>query len=245
MSDGPTNQLSQGKTAIILAGGLGTRLRSVVSDVPKTLAPIAGRPFLAWLLELLSKSGFSRVVLAIGYKGDMIQKAFGGTYKGISLTYSMEEKPLGTGGALARALGQVQTDYVFVINGDTWITLDYQCFLRFAESESADLAIALANVDDVGRYGAVAVDDRDNIVGLSEKGGSGAGWINGGVYLMRKSVAHHFPRTEQFSFESAVLPYLIREISVKGFCETASFIDIGVPEDFSRAQTVIVKALSK
>lgn len=236
-------ELVGGLTGIILAGGLGTRLRSVVSEVPKALAPVAGRPFLAWLLDFLSINGFSRVILATGYKGEMILDAFGETYKGMSLIYSKEESPLGTGGALAKAIDFVQTEYVFVINGDTWITLDYRRFLQFVREEQKELAMALANVDDVARYGAVELGVDGNILGLLEKGASGSGKINGGVYLMRKSVLNFLPAKKQFSFEAEVLPQLVNKLSVKGYTETSDFIDIGVPSDYAKAQLVIAQAV--
>jgi len=220
--------------AVVLAGGFGTRLRGVVDDVPKPLAPVAGRPFLAWLLDELARQGLRRVVLATGYRGEQIEAALGRDWRGMSLEYSREPEPLGTGGAIALAMQCVAGEACFVLNGDTWAELDYAAFDR--KTADVPLGIALAHVSDVARYGAVLVEG-DRVTGFSEKGMSGPGFINAGVYRVSRSLLHDFPVGMTFSFERDVLvPVAGREVVV-GYTGTEGFIDIGVPEDYRRAQT--------
>lgn len=225
--------------AIILAGGFGTRLRVVVDAVPKPLAPVAGRPFLAWMLDALAAQGLSRVVLATGYRGDQVEATLGSTWRGMVLAYSREPAPLGTGGALARALSAIEGDALFALNGDTWLELDYAAFAHAAESADAALGVALARVPDVGRYGAVRMDG-ERIVGFEEKGGAGAGYINAGVYWLRREVLADFESGRAFSFEREVLEPTVSRAPVAGFTATEGFIDIGVPEDYQRAQAQFV-----
>ena len=221
--------------AVILAGGFGTRLQSVVSDVPKPLAPVQGRPFLAFLLERLAAQGFRRVVLATGYMGEKVHQALGDRWGDMSLVYSRETRPLGTGGAIAQALPQIGGDAFFVLNGDTYLELDHAAFEEQVASSGAKLGMALARVPDVARYGAVEVRN-DWVTGFSEKGLSGPGYINAGVYRVARELAGAFPESDHFSFEDAVLSPALRGGKVRAFTRTTGFIDIGVPEDYSRAQ---------
>jgi len=224
--------------AIILAGGLGTRLREVVSDVPKSLARVAGRPFLAWLLDSLADRGLRRVVLATGYLGEQIETALGTAWRGMLLAYSRETQPLGTGGAVASAACTVSGDTFFVLNGDTRVELDYAAFGQTVDSVGARLGVALAEVSDTARYGAVWLGG-NRVVGFSEKGRSGAGLINAGVYWMRRSLLDGCPASGAFSFEHDVLMPAVSREPVIGYTRTRGFIDIGVPEDFQRAQTLL------
>lgn len=221
--------------AIVLAGGLGTRLRGVVDDVPKPLAPVAGRPFLAWLLDELAEQGLRRVVLATGYRGEQIEAALGKDWRGMSLEYSREPAPLGTGGAIALAMQRITGGACFVLNGDTWVELDYAAF----DGQMADvpLGVSLAHVPDVARYGAVLVEG-DRVTGFSEKGTSGPGFINAGVYRITRSLADGFPEAGAFSFERDVLVPAVARARVAVFAATRGFIDIGVPEDYRRAQAM-------
>ncbi len=223
--------------AIILAGGLGTRLRGVVNDVPKPLAPVAGRPFLAWLLDALAKQGLRRVVLATGYLGEQVEAALGRDWRGMALAYSHERKPLGTGGAIVLAAGEISSDVFFVLNGDTWLELDYAMFGSSTAKADAGLGVALAEVPDVARYGAARLQGQC-IAGFSEKGLSGAGFINAGVYWMRRDLLQGCPTGIAFSFERDVLLPAVSRGSVIGYVQTRGFIDIGIPEDFHRAQSM-------
>lgn len=221
--------------AIILAGGFGTRLRGVVDDVPKPLAPVAGRPFLAWLLDALAGQGLHRTVLATGYLGEQIEAALGQAWRGMQLVYSREPAPLGTGGAIALALKAIDGDGCFVLNGDTWLELDYAAFGRAVADAGARLGVALAEVPDVARYGAVHVE-QDRLMDFEEKGASDAGFINAGVYWMQRELLEGFSSGTAFSFERDVLVPSVSSEPVVGYTDTHGFIDIGVPEDYQRAQ---------
>jgi D-glycero-alpha-D-manno-heptose 1-phosphate guanylyltransferase len=221
--------------AIVLAGGFGTRLRGIVDDVPKPLAPVAGRPFLAWLLDALAGQGLRRAVLATGYMGDQVEAAMGTAWRGMALAYSREQAPLGTGGAITLASQRIDGDAFFVLNGDTWLTLDYAAFDKATQESGARLGMALAAVPDVSRYGAVRVED-GRVTGFAEKGHRGPGHINAGVYCMQRSLLDGCPAAQAFSFENRVLaPFVARE-NVAAYAGTGDFIDIGVPNDYRRAQ---------
>lgn len=224
--------------AIILAGGFGTRLRSVVSGVPKPLAPVAGRPFLAWMLDSLSAQGIRRVILATGFMGDRVADACGANWQGMQLVYSQEPRPLGTGGAIAFAFSQVKGDACIVLNGDTWLALDYAKFDQEWRACDSRLAIALVEVDDVSRYGAVRLE-HDRVTALVEKGHAGLGYINAGVYGIGRSLLSDFPTLESYSFESEVLMPTVKREAVFGYTRTRDFIDIGVPQDYQRAQELV------
>lgn len=222
--------------AIVLAGGFGTRLKSLVSDVPKPLAPVGKRPFLAWLLDSLADQGIRRTILATGFMGEKVAAVLGTHWRGMSLEYSQEEQPLGTGGAIAQAAQRLQGDAFFVLNGDTWLLLNYAAFDRQVCALGARLGIALASVPDVSRYGAVRVERDERIAGFVEKGHAGSGYINAGVYRLNRSLLADFPTSSSFSFEAEVLVPLVTREPVAAFTHTEDFIDIGVPQDYLRAQ---------
>lgn len=224
--------------AIVLVGGLGTRLRPLVSDVPKPLAPVAGRPFLAWLLDRLGDRGIRRTILAAGYLADKVQDAFGGEWHGMRIEYSIESEPLGTGGAIAQALRLRSADAVHVLNGDTFLDYDPRA-LEFSTLEAhCTIGIALASVADVSRYGAVAMA-HGRVSKFLEKGEHGPGYINAGSYFLGPTAIARFPASGAFSFEDTVLTRSVADGSVYGFTETSDFIDIGVPEDYLKAQSFI------
>ncbi|MBI1192380.1 MAG: NTP transferase domain-containing protein, partial [Bacteroidetes bacterium] len=193
------------REAVVLAGGFGTRLRSVVADLPKPMAPVRGRPFLAYVLDELLNQGIMRVVLAVGYKAEAIRDYFGDNYNGLELVYSVEEEPLGTGGGIRQAVGLCHAESVFVLNGDTYFRVSFEhLFNRFAASDSL-LTIALKQMRDFDRYGTVLVNDAGVITGFREKRPMALGLINGGVYLMRTSLFALKPLPERFSFEQEIL----------------------------------------
>jgi len=224
--------------AIVLAGGLGTRLRSVVSDLPKSMAPVGGRPFLALLLDALDAGGFERVILAVGYKSDAIREHFGERYRTLQLRYSTELEPLGTGGAIRLALEQATAPEVFVLNGDTYLELDYRAMRAAHLQTAASLTVAVQAVPDASRYGALDMD-AGRIRGFLEKGRSGPGLINAGVYLLARTLLDRYALPCVFSFESDVLVPHVREIAPLAFEASGTFIDIGVPEDYARAQSLL------
>lgn len=221
--------------AIVLAGGLGTRLRGVVDDVPKALAPVAGRPFLAWLLDALAAQGLRRVVLATGYRAEQVEAALGIDWHGVELEHSREPEPLGTGGALVLAAQRVSGSVFFALNGDTWLDVDYRAFGDAVIHAGARIGVALAQVPDVSRYGAARLDG-ERVTGFSEKGQTGSGFINAGVYWLRRDVLEGFAVGASFSFERDVLLPAVAREPVVGYTRTRGFIDIGVPEDYRRAQ---------
>lgn len=224
--------------AIVLAGGFGTRLRSVVSDVPKPLAPVSGRPFLAWLLDRLAREGIARVVLATGYMSSAVESALGRDWRGMRVDYSVEDEPLGTGGAIARALAMLEGRNAHVLNGDTYLDYSTSDFASAVAESGCSIGVALASVPDVYRYGSVSVE-RARIVGFREKGDRGPGWINAGSYFLTERAIAAFPRATSFSFEERVLSACVERRDAFAFSETSSFIDIGVPEDYARAGAAI------
>lgn len=226
------------KEAIILAGGFGTRLRSVVSDVPKPLAPVAGRPFLAYVLDALVRQGYGHAVLATGYMHEKVEACFGNAYLGMKVDYARELTPLGTGGAIVNALQHCTADCVTVLNGDTLFLADLGQLERYADSKGTMLAIVLRAVPDAGRYGAVETAADGRITAFREKDPSaGAGNINGGIYRLQQSLLDGYAVGQQFSFEKDVMQQRYAEEEFYAYADGAYFIDIGVPEDYRRAQT--------
>lgn len=221
--------------AVILAGGLGTRLRAVVADRPKVLAPVAGQPFLHWLLRGLARQGVTRAVLATGYMADAVREAVGESFAGVAIACSHETTPLGTGGAIYAALAHCAEDRVFVLNGDSWLGLD---LVRFAAiAATADLVLAARTVPDRARYGSVRADG-DRLLGLDATGATGPGLINAGLYRLRRDLPALCPMPEAFSFEADVLRDTTG-LDARVHETAAPFIDIGTPEDFALAQSVI------
>ena len=225
--------------AIILAGGLGTRLRSAVPELPKAMAPIAGQPFLSYLLRFLEANGLRRIVLATGYRNEAIRGFFGDQYGKLEIVYSVEDEPLGTGGALLRALPFIEEEFAFVVNGDTFLRLDYQEMASVGTRyPGAQVVVALRHVQDAARYGsAVVVDDR--IQGFQARGTAGPGLINGGCYLVRRDLFANYSTPAKFSWEADFLEARAAALQPIAFRCDAPFIDIGVPEAFEQAQTLI------
>lgn len=228
--------------AIILAGGYGTRLRSVVADVPKPMAPVQSKPFLAYLLDRLEKFGFSKVILTVGYQSQVIMDYFGDQYKSLLLTYSIEEELLGTGGAIKKACEYSDSKSVFVINGDTFVEVDYKALLQHHLSHGSSLTMTLKTLPDVSRYGSVNVKD-GAIVSFTEKGLVGPGLINAGVYLLNKNIFDVSVLPNVFSFENQLLFPFVEKIKPLAFVTDGYFIDIGIPVDYERAQVELPKLM--
>jgi D-glycero-alpha-D-manno-heptose 1-phosphate guanylyltransferase len=221
--------------AIVLVGGLGTRLRPVVGAVPKPMAPVAGRPFLAWLLDRLAASGLRRVILATGYRSDDIEQVVGRRWDQLQIDYSIEATPLGTGGAVRAAASSLAGDGVHVVNGDTWLRYAPNALEAATREQGTHFGMALAKVDDAGRYGAVDVRD-GRVVGFREKSATGAGWINAGCYFLSSNALDALPGRDCFSLEADVLAPLAAIGAIAAFQDTSGFIDIGVPADYARSQ---------
>lgn len=237
---------------LILAGGRGSRLHSVVSDRPKPLADIAGQPFLSYQLDYLISQGVSEVYLSIGYMGDQIKNFYGETYRSLKIFYIQEENLLGTGGAIKYALSLIKpndSELCLVLNGDTFFNLNLKKFEHFFTHTKTDIAIGLAHVPDTGRYGRVDLDlNNHEILNLGEKDKPGPGWINAGVYLFSSAVMRTLSQMEEtiFSWETEILAKAAeKNLKRFGFCqENSHFIDIGVPEDYERAQTALPEWIS-
>lgn len=225
--------------AIVLAGGFGTRLRQLVSDVPKPMAPIAGRPFLEILLDSLARKGFSRVVLSLGFMADKISDHFGSHFSGLDLVYSVERTPLGTGGGIRLAMEHVTEDHVFIFNGDTFLDLEADEVEQHWTTHRRPLIVG-CEVVDAARYGRLLVAD-GALSGFSEKGSAGPGLINAGCYVLGRQHLNGYPVGGAFSFETNYLVHAIATQRFDVFVTRAQFIDIGVPEDFLRAQTELAR----
>ena len=222
------------KEAVILAGGLGTRLREAVVDLPKSMAPVGGKPFLTFLLDQLCMYRVTKAIVAAGYMHEQIVSHFGSCYKDLQLVYSVENEPLGTGGALIRAVDLVTSDSFFVLNGDTLFNIDLEKFRKSFKYSNASLAVALKRMKDFDRYGSVTLDD-DRIVSFNEKKYCSEGLINGGVYIMRKDWILRNAPGEKFSFEKDIMERRVPIDIITGYVSDAYFIDIGIPEDYERA----------
>lgn len=217
--------------AIILAGGLGKRLRGVVNDVPKPMADILGKPFLEYIMEYLKKNNVKKVILAIGYKGHVIKDYFGGDYKGISIMYSEEMEPLGTGGGIKQAIRLCENENNIIINGDTYFDVDLPEMMKQHIMTKSDLTIATKVMYDFDRYGIVVSDKDKRIIEFKEKKYYNQGNINGGVYICKKELVDEVTENS-FSFEKEVLEkkYKIKKFS--SFISESYFIDIGIPNDY-------------
>jgi D-glycero-alpha-D-manno-heptose 1-phosphate guanylyltransferase len=221
--------------AVILAGGFGTRLKSIIPDLPKPMAPIGDKPFLAFLLDYLSSQGIREIVLSVGYKHDVIMNYFGDSYAKLSIQYSVEDKPLGTGGAIKKALTYTKADLTFILNGDSFLQVDYNALLQQQQKSNAKFMLVLKHVADVSRYGAVNVKD-NQVISFFEKGKAGPGMISTGVYLGSREFFNSFDLPETFSVETDFLHRYIDSIKAEAFFADNYFVDIGVPDDYLRAQ---------
>ena len=217
----------------ILVGGLGTRLRGVVDDVPKPLAPVLGRPFLFYLLDRLALRGARSVTLCSGYMADFVQEKTGFEWMGMPIHHSVEKEPMGTAGALALAKNFLQSERVLIMNGDTWFEPDFKAFAEAAEG--SEFCIAAAQVPDASRYGTLEWDADGRLISFKEKSNSPAsGSINASVYFVSQKLLASL-RVEPLSLERAVLPTLVLERRVKVLPSDAQFLDIGIPSDYAAA----------
>jgi D-glycero-alpha-D-manno-heptose 1-phosphate guanylyltransferase len=220
--------------AIVLAGGLGTRLRSVVSDLPKPMALISDKPFLEYILKYLQSNGVTRVVLSVGYKWETIKEYFGDNFKNVELIYSVENEPLGTGGAIKKAMIHTQDENFYIINGDTFFDVNLDALSLKGNSK---LMLSLKQMFEFDRYG--CVENNNNFVtDFSEKGYRDVGNINGGIYLASRSIFDGFKLQEKFSFEE-FMENNFRDLKITIKVFDSYFIDIGIPEDYKKAQNEI------
>ena len=223
-------------TALILAGGLGMRLRSVIADRPKVLATIHGRPFLTYLLDQLAEAGINTTVLCTGYMGELVQTTIGHSYRGMSVRYSQEASPLGTGGALRCAMPYLASDPVFVMNGDSYCKADLRKFAAWHAGHQAEATLLLTEVLDTSRYGRVEVDELGHIQSFHEKGDQqGPDWINAGVYLLSRRILLSIPEGQAVSLERDIFPVWIGH-GLYGYQTESEFLDIGTPESYAEAE---------
>lgn len=232
--------------AVILAGGFGTRLAHIVKDVPKPMAPINGKPFLAYQIEQLRSNGFDNFILLTGYLSEVIERYF----ENFSDVKCLKETiPLGTGGAILNAYEHLEDDF-WVINGDTFFDIDFSIMKKFAEDKNA--VIALRYSEDIARYGFVDIDDDFLINNFTEKGCLPQNWIdgyiNGGIYYFKKKLlAEEYDnfKNSNISLESTLFPKFLAKNAMFGLPMGGAFIDIGIPEDYARAQTYIPSVLTQ
>ncbi|HKI46728.1 MAG TPA: nucleotidyltransferase family protein [Balneolales bacterium] len=224
------------RECIILAGGLGTRLRSELPDTPKVMAPVAGRPFLYYVLKWLGKNNATRIILSLGYKSEVVIDWCSTFENEKELVYSIESEPLGTGGAITQAIQKAVNDEVFIVNGDTLFNVDLDSMMSSHQNYDAELTLALKPMEYFDRYGTVIIDESMKVRGFEEKGPHNEGLINGGVYLINRDCFNGLRLPEKFSFETNFLESYFNQISMYGFVQDTYFIDIGIPDDYRRAQ---------
>lgn len=226
-------------TTVILAGGLGTRLRPVISDKPKVLAEVMGRPFLTYLLDQLFFAGVRKVILCTGYMGNRVQEVYGDTYKSLHLLYSQEDEPLDTGGALRLALPLIESNHVLVMNGDSYVRVDLNSYVDWFFHIDRKASLVLVKALDTSRYGMVKVKKDESILIFEEKGmAKDSGWINAGVYLVKTSLLKSIPSGKAFSLEREFFPSLVGK-GLFGYQCKGNFIDIGTPKSFNKAEKIL------
>lgn len=223
---------------IILCGGKGTRLQPVVSDRPKALAVFGNSTFIDILIKSLKKTGFNRFILCIGYMKDQIKDHFKNT-NDFSITFSEEEVPLGTGGALKKAQSLINSEDFIVMNGDSICEINFKDFYQFHKNSGSLLSIALVPAQDSRDFGSVFMDDRFNITSFKEKVATqNSGLINAGVYFMNKDIFDYMPEIQKFSLENDFFPNMVGK-RCKGFIINCELIDIGTPERYEKAGHII------
>jgi D-glycero-alpha-D-manno-heptose 1-phosphate guanylyltransferase len=226
-------------TAIILAGGLGTRLRSVVSDLPKCMAPVQDRPFIDYVIHYLLQYKVQHFIFSVGYKSEAIINHIQTNYPELHADFAIEASPLGTGGAIQLALSYVKEENTIIVNGDTIFEADLHTLSSVHLQHTSACTLALKPMKHFDRYGVVTIDNNFRVNGFQEKKYYEDGLINGGIYIVNKPafVKHQFP--EVFSFEKDFLETYIGQEKIIGYPFDAFFIDIGIPEDYERAQTLL------
>jgi D-glycero-alpha-D-manno-heptose 1-phosphate guanylyltransferase len=228
-------------TAIILAGGLGTRLKKAVPNLPKPMAPILGRPFLEYQMDYWIGQGVNKFILSIGYLNQAITEHFGGEYRAASIDYLIEDKPLGTGGALLMAAQGLNEPFL-VLNGDTFFEVDLNLLNDFHKEQRSEWTLSLFRANQSGRYMGLKLADNGEILAL-ESGSSDSNLFNGGVYLINPSVFDRLDKTsrEKISLENDLLPNFITSGGLLYGIECiGKFIDIGLPKDYHRAAEILL-----
>ena len=226
----------RGGQAIILAGGLGTRLRSVVSDLPKCMAPVAGKPFLYFVIEHLLSQGVDTFIFSVGYKSEMIIDYVNEQYPNLNKQFSIEVEPLGTGGAVKLACSIITEKDVLILNGDTLFKIDVEWISNFHTGCNADCTLSLKPMNNFNRYGVVELNEDCSVASFKEKQLYKSGLINGGVYVLNVARFMQEDLPQKFSFEKDYLEVYFDKRKMLGIIQDEYFIDIGIPEDFEKAQ---------
>ena len=224
------------KEVIILAGGLGTRLRSALPDLPKCMAPVNGKPFIGYVIDYFQQQGINKFILSLGYKSEFIVEYLDSSYQSTEFQYCIEEEPLGTGGAIKLACSKTMTSNVLVTNGDTLFKISLEKLSDFHLSQGADCTLSLKPMHHFDRYGVVELTKNERIASFKEKQFYESGLINGGLYALniKAFMKEIFP--VKFSFEKEYLESLFQQRNMYGLLQDEYFIDIGIPEDYKRAQ---------
>ncbi len=224
------------KEAIVLAGGFGTRLQSVVQDVPKPMALVADKPFLHYVVQQLKKQKIHRIILSIGYKSESIIEYFDKHDYGVEILYQIEKEPLGTGGGIKYALELAETEDVLVLNGDTYFDINFHNLYEQYLAKKAKACLALRQVENANRYGKVNVNEKEIITSFSEKSATEnqTGLINGGTYILNKEYFNQIQKN-RFSIEQDFFEVEVKENHLAGKLYDDYFIDIGIPADYEQA----------
>lgn len=225
----------QAKEVIILAGGSGSRIASLLPGVPKILAPIDSRSFIDILMQEYIGHGILHFIFSLGHLQEQVVKYLEDHYPEIRKTYVAESTPLGTGGALLQAMQHAESSYPLVVNGDTLFRIDVNALMDLHLGSEAYCTLALKPVDNTARYGAVVTDASARVISFQEKGSAGPGYINGGIYVVSRDHFLSSSHPEKFSFEMH-LQASTKEKRIFGLTSPGYFIDIGIPEDYERAK---------
>ena len=229
---------------IVLAGGLGTRLRNTIGDYPKCMADVNGKPFLEYILDYLSTQGCTGIILSLGYKHEVITGWLETKQYPMQISHVIENEPLGTGGGIQLALKAAGSAHVAVLNGDTMFNIDLKKMLAFHEQKASATTLALKNMHRFDRYGVVNTNTAGQITAFEEKQYKEAGYINGGVYIINREAVLSKQLPEKFSFEKDYLEKYVTEGKFYGFVSDSYFIDIGIPEDYAKAQNDFKSSLT-
>lgn len=232
----PLGAAGREHSLIILAGGLGTRLRNVVSHLPKCMAPVNGKPFLAYVIEYFQQENITDFIFSLGYKHAVIEDYLNNHYTTINKQYSIEEELLGTGGAIKMACSLAKNKNVFVTNGDTLFKADVSSLKNLHTAKNADCTLALKPMKNFNRYGVIELNEDSSIKNFNEKKYYTDGLINGGLYMLNVPALQNKIFPDKFSFETDYLEKYYSNHKMFGLVQDEYFIDIGIPEDYAKAQ---------
>ena len=226
------------KEAIILAGGFGTRLRDLVSDMPKSMAPINGKPFLDYQLKYLKHYGIGKVILSVGYLAEKIMNHYVNNFEGLEISYSIENEPLGTGGGIRLAMQKCQSKDVLVLNGDSIFDFNLSDLYTSHLKHTADCSLSVRQEQNAARYGTINLDSTSRIKSFIEKTGlENPGLMNAGVYILNREIfLKETPPQGAFSIEKDFFEKKLHSLQIFGFTFNGYFIDIGIPADYEKAQ---------